>query len=96
MFAVLCGAEVQFSGASPSTYPSSDWAERGFCGKCGTHLFYRLLASNEYALSAGLFEKQEFELTTEIFIEEKPAFYEFKNETKKLTAQQVFEQFSPQ
>lgn len=23
-------------------YSSSDWAERGFCKACGTHLFYRL------------------------------------------------------
>jgi hypothetical protein len=25
-----------------SVYPSSEWAECGFCKHCGTHLFYRL------------------------------------------------------
>src|SRR5690606_6195169 len=37
------------------TYASSEWAERGFCAQCGTHLFYRLLADEFYALSVGLF-----------------------------------------
>ena len=95
MFAVHCGTEVQFNGQSPATYRSSDWAERGFCGRCGTHLFYRLLPGNEYMLPAGIFQDQDFELTSEIFIDEKPAFYELGNDTRKLTGQQVFEQFAP-
>lgn len=94
MFAVHCGSDVVFKGASPSRYQSSDWAERGFCASCGTHLFYRLLANNEYALPAGLFQDQEFHLSDEIFIDEKPAYYELSNQTRKLTGQQVFEQFS--
>ncbi|AOH35610.1 GFA family protein [Luteimonas sp. JM171] len=92
MFAVHVGKEVQFSGA-PTVYPSSDWAERGFCAVCGTHLFYHLLPTGEYILSAGLFQDQAFKLTNEIFIDQKPGFYEFKNQTRKLTGQQVFEQF---
>ena len=94
MFAVHCGSDVQFSGTSLSTFHSSDWAERGFCNKCGTHLFYHLLPNNEFILPAGLFQDQVFTLTNEIFIDEKPEFYELKNETQKLTGQQVFEQFS--
>jgi hypothetical protein len=62
MFAVHCGSDVQFSGVTPSTYRSSDWAERGFCPGCGTHLFYHLLPSNEYILPAGLFQDQAFHL----------------------------------
>lgn len=80
------------SGA-PTVFRSSDWAERGFCGTCGTHLFYRLLPTGEYILPAGLFQDQTFELTNEIFVEQKPAFYEFRNETRKLTGEQVFAQF---
>lgn len=95
MFAVHCGSNVQFSGAEPAAYRSSEWAERGFCTTCGTHLFYHLLPSNEYILPAGLFQDQEFHLTNEIFIDEKPAYYELKNQTEKLTGQQVFEQFAP-
>lgn len=76
------------------TYRSSEWAERGFCADCGTHLFYHLLPSNEYILPAGLFQNETFHLSSEIFIDEKPDFYQFANDTQKLTRQQVFEQFS--
>lgn len=94
MFAVHCGSDVHFNGQTPSRYPSSDWAERGFCPACGTHLFYHLLESDEYILPAGLFQDQHFTLTSEIFIDEKPAYYAFKNDTQKMTGQQVFEQFA--
>lgn len=96
MFAVHCGEGVQFLGATPTAYRSSDWAERGFCTTCGTHLFYHLLPSDEYILPAGLFQDQTFRLTSQIFIDEKPDFYDLRNDTPKLTGQQVFEQFSAQ
>ncbi len=94
MFAVHCGSEVKFTGEEPARYRSSEWAERGFCSKCGTHLFYHVLGNNEYVLSAGLFQEQNFKLTNQIFIEEKPDFYSFSNKTNNLTGQQVFEQYS--
>lgn len=94
MFAVHCGSEVRFSGAEPKTYRSSDWAERGFCDTCGTHLFYHLLPGNEYILPVGLFQDQTFTLASQIFIDEKPEFYAFANETAELTGKQVFEQFA--
>lgn len=94
MFAVHCGGNVQFSGATPKAYRSSDWAERGFCADCGTHLFYRLLPTGDYIVPAGLFQDRDFELTSQIFIDEKPAFYALANQTPMLTGQQVFEQFA--
>lgn len=94
LFTVSCGSNVQFSG-KPTIFRSSDWAERGFCAACGTHLFYHLLHNDEYILAAGLFQDQTFQLTTEIYIEEKPDFYEFKNATHKLTGQQILDQFAP-
>ena len=84
---------MQFVGATPTAYRSSDWAERGFCATCGTHLFYHLLPSDEYILPAGLFQDQAFRLASQIFIDEKPDFYELRNDTPTLTGQQVFEQF---
>lgn len=95
MFAVHCGPNVEFKGEKVSIYRSSDWAQRGFCATCGTHLYYHLLPSNEYIIPAGLFQSEQFELKSEIFIDEKPAFYEFKNKTNKMTGQEVFEQFAP-
>ncbi|WP_440056633.1 GFA family protein (plasmid) [Pseudoalteromonas sp. T1lg65] len=94
LFAVHCGANVTFTGSDPVRYQSSEWAERGFCANCGTHLFYHLLPSNEYILPAGLFQDQDFHLSNEIFIDEKPNYYELSNKTKKLTGQQVFEQYN--
>ncbi len=94
MFAVHCGSDVEFLGAEPTTYHSSEWAERGFCDKCGTHLFYHLLPGNQYILPAGIFQEHDFALINEIFIDQKPNYYEMKNETAKLTGQQVFDQFA--
>jgi len=96
MFAVHCGSRVEFKGQEPTIYQSSDWAARGFCSKCGTHLFYHLLPSNEYILPAGIFQDEKFELSNEIFIDEKPTYYEFSNKTHKMTGQEVFAQFAPQ
>ena len=94
MFAVHCDASVQFVGATPTAYRSSDWAERGFCATCGTHLFYHLLPSDEYILPAGLFQDEPFRLAGQIFIDEKPDFYALENPTEKLTGAQVFAQFT--
>ncbi len=95
MFSVHCGSNVTLQGDSITRYQSSDWAQRGFCSCCGTHLFYYLMPANEYILPAGLFQDEVFTLTSEIFIDEKPDFYAFKNETHKMTGQEVFEQFAP-
>lgn len=75
-------------------YASSDWAERGFCGQCGTHLFYRFKENNQYHLPAGLFPSDsDFTFNEEIFIDEKPDFYSFANSTNKLTGEEVIAEF---
>ena len=58
LFAVHCGKEVRFRGLTPVAYRSSEWAERGFCPTCGTHLFYHLLPTDEYIVPAGLFQSE--------------------------------------
>ncbi|MGI3038847.1 GFA family protein [Vibrio diabolicus] len=94
LHAVHCGPNVTFKGAEPKRYQSSDWAVRGFCGECGTNLFYHLLPTGEYILSAGLFDNPDFKLSLEIFTDEKPAYYDLNPTSQKMTSQQVFEQFS--
>lgn len=95
--AVGCGSEIDISGEqNVSVYGSSDWAERGFCNRCGSHLFYRLKGANEYVLPAGLFEDQSgFEFTEQIFIDHKPGYYEFANETHNMTEAEVFAKYAP-
>lgn len=94
--AIDCQSDVSLTGAeSLSVYDSSEWAERGFCAKCGTHLFYRLKEANQYIMPAGLLDiKEALTMDHQIFIDEKPDFYCFANETKNMTGAEVFEQFS--
>lgn len=85
--AVDCGTEVSFNGEDNiSVYNSSEWADRGFCNKCGSHLFYRLKESKRYMMPAGLFDNDKmFVFDHQFFVDERPAFYCFKNETKNMT-----------
>lgn len=67
-------------------YKSSEWAERGLCSCCGSNLFYHLLAMDTYNIPIGLFEDKEgTELSLEVYYDQKPNYYSFKNDTKKLT-----------
>ena len=94
---VHCGPGVQIAGTERiRTYRSSDWAQRAFCSSCGTHLYYQLIGSNEYALSVGLFQDgPEFRMHEQIFIDMKPAGYEFANDTPRLTEAEVFAKYAP-
>ncbi|WP_141317569.1 GFA family protein [Halomonas halmophila] len=79
-----------------SLYASSEWAERGFCRHCGTHLFYRLKTGEHYGVPAGLVDQGEaWTLDSQIFIDEKPAWYHFGNDTHNLTGQEVFASYQP-
>lgn len=87
-----CGSEVAIDGPENVTvFDSSDWAERGFCSKCGSHLFYRIKATGQHMIPVGLFEDDEnFVFESQVFIDEKPSFYRFANETKNLTKAEIF------
>ena len=97
LMAVSCGTEVAFEGEENITvYNSSDWAQRGFCKKCGSHLFYRLKGVNEHQIPAGLFDNQEsFNFDLQVFIDRKPSFYSFANKTNEMTEAEVIEKFAP-
>lgn len=88
-------SRVEIEGEDNITlYASSDWAERAFCRHCGTHLFYRLKSGDRYAVPAGLVDDGEaWTFDSQIFIDEKPVWYHFGNETRNLTSREVFEAF---
>ncbi len=90
-----CGIDVSFTGEENlSIFNSSAWAERGFCSKCGTHLFYRLKKSKQYLMSVGLFDNQEmFVFYHQVFIDKKPSFYSFANKTTDMTEAEVFAKY---
>ena len=85
-------SDVSFSGEENiGVYQSSEWAERGFCSKCGTHLFYRLKENNHYYIPVGVFDNaKDLVFNLQVFIEEKPEYYSFANETQKMTGEELF------
>ena len=96
LLAVECESDVNFSGQENiRVYQSSEWAERGFCNKCGSHLFYRLKQNNQYFIPVGIFDSSEgLVFDHQVFIDEKPEYYSFANETKNMTGAEVFELFA--
>ena len=93
---VSCGSEVQIEGIDKlKVYKSSEWAQRAFCSECGTHIFNRLLSTNEYFVPVGLFQDDlEFEFKEQIFIDRKPSYYEFANQTLNMTEADIFTKFA--
>ncbi|WP_010114907.1 GFA family protein [Acinetobacter sp. P8-3-8] len=81
-----------------SVFNSSEWGERGFCNACGTTLFWRTKDQsycniNAFSLNDAL---QDLKLDLEIYIDNKPDFYSFKNETTKMTEAEVVALFTAQ
>lgn len=94
-----CGTNVTFyHKENMGVYQSSAWAERGFCKKCGTHLFYRLIQDKQYFMPVGLFNEEsgdnKITFNHQVFIDEKPEYYAFKNETTTMTGKEVFAKYS--
>ena len=91
------GQDIEIEGADNVTvYRSSDWAERGFCRICGSSLYYRLIDADSYNICTGILEDQDsLSLKSQFFIDEKPAYYDFANDTEKLTGAEVFARYAP-
>lgn len=78
-------------------YKSSEWAERGFCGTCGSSLFYRMKdIEPSYVIAAGAFDDASaFKIENQIFIDEKPAYYDFAGDIPAMTGAEVFALYAP-
>ncbi|MGF1447598.1 MAG: GFA family protein [Pikeienuella sp.] len=107
MCRTLCGGGPMFAlhlpgGTCPeiegaenlTVYRSSDWAERAFCARCGTPVWYRFIAGDFHSLAAGLFEPEGLRLAKQIFIEAKPELYDLANDTPTLTEAEVIADFA--
>ena len=92
---LACGTAVEFTGEeNVATFSSSDWAERGFCRQCGSHLFYRLKEGGQHMVPVGLFETDDkLEFGHQVFVDERPHYYEFANRTHDMTGAEVFAKF---
>jgi hypothetical protein len=78
-------------------YGSSDWAERGFCGTCGSNLFYRVKGETPmWFIMAGTLDGfTDLAFTSEIFVDEKPGSYAFAGDRPTMTGAEVFALFAP-
>jgi hypothetical protein len=92
-----CGDTVKVENESNlGVYRSSEWAERCFCKKCGSVLFYRLVQNgNCYASAEAFDDRAGYALTSQVFIDEKPSYYDFANKTHNMTGAEVFAAFAP-
>ncbi len=98
LLAVDAGTDVTYDGADNiSVYDSSEWAERGFCAKCGSHLFYRFKGTQQHMVPAGSLDNTgSLIFDHQVFIDEKPAFYCFSNATEDMTGAEVFAKYAPE
>jgi hypothetical protein len=83
-----------------SRIQSSDWAERAFCSKCGTGLWYRVTAEGfppAYEIPVGLFDDANgLSFDSEIFIDCKPDSFAYSGERKNvMTRAEVFAKYAP-
>ena len=71
-------------------YAASDHAERGFCARCGTHLFWRMKDRSYTVIYTGAFDAtDDLPLMGEIYVDEQPGTYAFANETRRMTGADV-------
>ncbi len=88
---------IRFEGGEHvRTLQSSAWAQRAWCGQCGTGLWYRVTADSpmakNYEIPIGLLDDANgLELTREIFIDCKPDCFAYQGERRTLTRQRVME-----
>jgi hypothetical protein len=90
-FGGVHGGEVTVTGEEHvRIYRSSEWAERAFCGACGSSLWYRFMPTGTRSFLSGLFDLPKgFVIERQIFVDEKPTWFDFAQETPMLTGEQV-------
>lgn len=95
-FEVTC-ENVIFEGDNKiSKIRSSDWAERAFCKKCGSNLYYHIIDSGEFQIAAGLLDNQsDLRLSLQVFTDRKPPYYNLADKTETMTAAEVYAAYAP-
>jgi hypothetical protein len=93
---------VEFEGGIEVAGPvrwfaSSEWAERGSCETCGSALLWRLKDLSMTNVAVGAFDDQSIFAGVElhIFVDAKPAYYDFADDAPRLTAAQFLERHQP-
>ncbi len=95
-FAIECGSSFKVED-SPALgiYSASDYGERIFCKNCGTSIAWRTKDNSFSEVSVNAFtDVGELKLKQEIFVDNKPHYYSFAEETTQLTGAEVMEAFA--
>jgi hypothetical protein len=93
------GDRVDLTGAEQIVrFQSSEWAERAWCGTCGSNLWYRLThdgAPDTLELSLGLLDDANgLDFDSEIFIDCKPDCYAYAGERRQMTRAEVMARYA--
>lgn len=90
-YSAQTGKSVTVSGEdSITTYQSSEWAERAFCTKCGSNLWYRFLPTGNRSFSAGLFDAAATHaIEKEIFVDERADWCRLLGDHPRQTGEEV-------
>ena len=80
------------------TLQSSDWAERAWCGKCGSPLYYHVTMdgpmSANLEMPIGLLDDASgLEFKNEIYIDHKPDSFAYAGERTRLTRKETLAKF---
>lgn len=99
LMSVPCNDLVIEDERALGRYASSEWAERLFCKECGTSLFWRFQndESGHVAVAFQSFDDlAPVSFAEEIFIDEKPALYEFAGARRRKTGAEIIAAFEAQ
>lgn len=90
-YAGVKGEAAEVTGEDAITvYRSSPWAERAFCSACGSNLWYQFLPTGHRSFLAGLFDLPAgFGIERQIFVDEKPDWYDIAQSSPMLTGPEV-------
>lgn len=84
---------IEVSGDA-TIYRSSEWAQRGFCGTCGSTLWYETLQDGRRNLAAGLFaDGGNAPLKMEFFADMCPQGYRLEGDHKRLSTKETIAMF---
>lgn len=91
MYAGLEAGRCSVEGDEAITiYQSSDWAERAFCSKCGSNLWYSFKPTGNRTFLAGMFDLPEgMAIKQQIFVDEKPDWYDLAQKSPMKTGAQI-------
>ncbi len=65
-------------------YKSSDWAERGFCGECGSSLFFKMPEKDGLEVAPGSIDGDPgVRLGGHIFVADKGEYYDLSDDLPK-------------